>query len=86
MSHLLIYGIDSTYTCWTRYRDTISRWFEHIESCASPDFNTSTFDTNHLDNMVKALQEDIQGSPKMIEILKDVAMKPLYGSALSLPY
>ena len=78
MSHLVIHGINLTYTCWTRHRETINGVVEHTESCASPNFDKSAFKADHLDDMAKALKVDLQDCPKMMETLKGNVGKPLY--------
>ena len=81
-SHLLIHGIDRSYTCWIFHGEKSS---ENVEpgvksnaTYASYDNVTDTYDCDRVEEIAEALEEDLQDCPKMFERLVCDAEKPLY--------
>src|ERR1051325_4373915 len=79
-SHLLRFGIDRSYTCWTMHGEKSTGNAE--SSCnrkyASNDDCTDTYDCDRVEEIAEALEEDLADCPKMFERLVSDAEKPLY--------
>src|ERR1044072_5429615 len=79
-SHLIRYGIDRSYTCWNMHGEKSN---ENVESgdkrtYASKDNCTDTYNYDQVEEIAKALEEDLNDCPKMFERLVSNAEKPLY--------
>src|SRR3954470_14554760 len=79
-SHLLRFGIDRCYTCWTMHGEKSNG---NVESrCntkyASNEDCTDTYDYHRVEEIAEALEEDLEDCPKMFERLVSDAEKPLY--------
>ncbi|XP_058771635.1 uncharacterized protein LOC131645005 isoform X1 [Vicia villosa] len=79
-SHLLRFGIDRSYTCWTMHGEKSNGNAE--SSCnrkyASNDDCTDTYECDRVEEIAEALEEDLADCPKMFERLVSDAEKPLY--------
>ncbi|XP_073223470.1 uncharacterized protein [Cicer arietinum] len=78
--HLVCNGIDQSYTCWIRHgekkKGNIN--FENSSTYASTDFDTDTYEPDRVDEIAKAVEEDLRDCPKMFESLLSDAEKELY--------
>ena len=81
-SHLLMRGIDRSYTCWIFHGE---KSIENVEpgvksnaTYVSDDNATDTYDCDRVEEIAEALEEDLQDCPKMFERLVGDAEKPLY--------
>src|SRR3954470_13930761 len=79
-SHLLQFGIDRSYTCWTMHGEKSNG---NVESrCntkyASNDVFTDTYDYDRVEEIAEELEEDLEDFPKMFERLVSYAETPLY--------
>ena len=80
--HLFCYGIDKSYTVWTRHGEVASQ----STYCGSTSRDTSEFRNitsnefvgDQFDDMVKAVEEDLHDCPEMFDKLKLDSEEPLY--------
>ncbi|KAK7259804.1 hypothetical protein RIF29_25419 [Crotalaria pallida] len=79
-THLVCYGIDQSYTCWTRHGERREE-FGHLKDdvgYALNDADTNSYDGDRFDEMDDVLEEDLRDCPEMFERLMSDAEKPLY--------
>src|SRR4051812_46247927 len=79
-SHLLRFGIDKSYTCWNFHGEKSNGNVEsrYNTTYASNDDCTYTYDYDRVEEIAKALEEDLEDCPKMFERLVSDAEKMLY--------
>src|SRR3954471_23851390 len=79
-SHLLRFGIDRSYTCWNLHGEKSNGNVEsrYNTTYASNNDCTDTYDYDRVGEIAKALEEDLEDCPKMLESLVSDAEKPLY--------
>ncbi|XP_028787666.1 uncharacterized protein LOC114743609 [Neltuma alba] len=80
-SYLIINGIDQSYKCWTKHRETRDAGNSsrgHSESCGSSNFDTSTYKADRLKDMANTIEQELKDCPEMFERLKCNAKTPLY--------
>ena len=65
--HLVMYGIDKTYTRWTKHgeKDTGSSvsW-PNLERCELLSFDTSTFEADRLQDIANTIEVEFSECPK----------------------
>ncbi|KAK7266896.1 hypothetical protein RIF29_19556 [Crotalaria pallida] len=79
-NHLVCYGIDQSYTCWTRHGETREEFgaLKDDAGYALNDADTNSYDGDCFDEMAVVLEEDLRDCPEMFERLMNDAEKPLY--------
>src|ERR1044072_3048898 len=75
--HLIITGIDQSYTCWIHHGQT------RVESSVrftsfDDDMETDTYEGDRFEDLADVVEDDSRDCPKMFETLKSDAEKPLY--------
>ncbi|KAK7256311.1 hypothetical protein RIF29_29752 [Crotalaria pallida] len=85
-THLVCYGIDQSYTCWTRHGETREEFgnLKDDVGYALNDVDTNSYDGNRFDEMAAVLEEDLRDCPDMFERMMNDAEKPLYDDLLTL--
>ena len=80
-SYLVMYGIDHTYTCWTKHEEkdvgsNASR--SNLEMCESLNFDISIFEADRLQVMVDTIKTEFSECSEKFERIKNNTEKPLY--------
>ena len=82
MDHLVCYGIDQSYTCWTKHgeEESVKASTDQRSNARDDTFDvrTNTYEPNFLEDMADAVEEELRDCPKMFDRIKSDATTPLY--------
>ena len=76
--HLVSYGIDQSYTNWTKHGETEGESSNMGNTHAPDDNGPNSFEDDRFEEMVNVIEEDLRDCPQMFETLVSDAEKPLY--------
>ncbi|XP_057452852.1 uncharacterized protein LOC130744712 [Lotus japonicus] len=79
--HLLRFGIDESYTCWTKHgerRHESSNLEANVSHTLNVDAETNAYEGDRVEEIVNRVEEDFRECPQMFDRLKTNAETPLY--------